>query len=80
MELHEKQNGLCGICGELETAFMKTKVMYLAVDHDHNTGEIRGLLCNNCNNGLGRFNDDVKLLQNAIAYIEKARPEGRANP
>ena len=77
MELHEKQNGLCGICGQPETVVMYGKQMDLAVDHDHDTGKVRGLLCSNCNNGLGRFYDNVELLQNAIEYIEKSRPEGR---
>ncbi len=75
--MHDAQNGLCAICNQPETAFMKNKIMYLAVDHDHKTGKIRGLLCSNCNNGLGRFYDNVELLQNAIGYIEKSRPEGR---
>lgn len=75
--MHEEQNGLCAICGNPEKAFMKTKVMYLAIDHNHKTGEIRGLLCTNCNNGLGRFKDNIDLLNKAIAYIEKDRPEGR---
>lgn len=77
MKLHDSQNGLCAICNKPETAFMKTKTMFLAVDHDHATGEVRGLLCTNCNNGLGRFNDNIELLQKAIQYIEKSRPEGR---
>ena len=77
IKMHEAQNGLCGICGEPEKAFMKTKTMFLAVDHDHETGEIRGLLCTNCNNGLGRFKDNIDLLKKAIQYIEKGRPEGR---
>ena len=56
------QNDSCAICGW----FAET----LAVDHDHETGKVRGLLCNNCNNGLGRFKDDTKSLKNAILYLE----------
>jgi hypothetical protein len=79
-EMHSNQNGVCAICFQPESAIMYGETMNLAVDHDHATGEIRGLLCGNCNNGLGRFKDDIGLLQQAILYIEKARPEGRANP
>lgn len=41
----------------------------LAVDHDHKTGVIRGLLCINCNKGLGNFKDNTELLQKAISYL-----------
>ncbi len=47
-----QQNGLCAICGRAPKRFR------LAVDHDHETGEIRGLLCTRCNLGLGWFRDD----------------------
>jgi len=75
-----QQKGCCAICFQPESAIMYGKPMSLAVDHCHETGDVRGLLCANCNNGLGRFKDDIGLLQQAILYIEKARPEGRANP
>lgn len=42
----------------------------LDVDHDHETGEIRGLLCSRCNGGLGLFCDNPSLLKKAIAYLE----------
>lgn len=41
------------------------------VDHNHQTGKIRGLLCSNCNSGLGMFKDDYKLLQKAIEYLKE---------
>lgn len=56
------QAGLCLICG-------KTEKRRLAVDHDHVSGKVRGLLCGNCNRGLGLFKDNPRLLANAIAYI-----------
>lgn len=66
-ELYTAQNGKCKICGkELEVG------KYLDVDHDKNTGEIRGLLCNNCNKGLGMFKEDKEILKNAIEYLENS--------
>ena len=43
----------------------------LTVDHNHVTGQIRGLLCTNCNLGIGNFKDKTELLKNAIKYLEK---------
>ncbi len=43
----------------------------LCIDHDHKTHKIRNLLCNNCNTGLGLFNDDILVLSSAIDYLKK---------
>lgn len=66
----ENQNGVCAICQEPESAIGRGgRVRPLAVDHDHDTGAVRGLLCNDCNSGLGRFDDDVTRMGAAIAYL-----------
>ena len=61
-EIFEKQSGLCLIC-------KKRSKQTLAVDHNHNTGKIRGLLCVRCNQGLGHFYDSQELLSEAINYL-----------
>lgn len=68
----ENQKGVCAICGEKEKSVAPTtkKIRQLNVDHCHSTGKIRGLLCSSCNNGLGRFNDSIKKLENAIEYLK----------
>ena len=63
------QGNSCAICGKTP----KENGRGLAVDHDHETGAIRGLLCTNCNLGLGSFYDNPKVLLNAIAYLAKAK-------
>lgn len=59
----EKQNGTCAIC------FSKC-TRALAVDHEHSTGRVRGLLCNNCNRGIGHLKENVDTLKCAIDYLE----------
>lgn len=62
--LLHKQGGSCAIC---DTTLFGKK---LAVDHDHETGAIRGLLCGNCNRGLGMFKDNPLYLKQAIKYLK----------
>lgn len=62
-----EQNGVCDICGQSDP----TKNKRLAVDHDHRKNKVRGLLCSKCNNGIGLFQDNVKLLEKAILYLKK---------
>jgi hypothetical protein len=61
------QKGLCAICKEKPAG----KRNYLQIDHNHVTGNVRGMLCNSCNTGLGLLKDNVKLLKNAIKYLLK---------
>jgi hypothetical protein len=68
-EMLARQNGVCAICGQDNTRFGKR----LAIDHDHDTGDVRGLLCNSCNGALGLFKDDVDTLKKAIEYLQKGR-------
>ena len=63
-----EQNGLCAICRRLPKEGRE-----LAIDHCHRSTQVRGLLCSNCNNGLGRFKDNPELLYEAAAYLERYR-------
>ncbi len=69
-DLHAQQKGTCAICHKQETRTKKGKVVALAVDHCHITGKIRGLLCGECNTGLGKFKDNPFLLKAALKYLE----------
>lgn len=61
-EMYDAQNGKCAICEEN---------LRLVVDHCHESGKIRGLLCNQCNIGLGVFQDNVDRLEAAVLYLTK---------
>lgn len=69
------QDGKCGICYQVETTQRRGKDVALSVDHCHTTGAIRGLLCNNCNNGLGQFKDNEQFLLNALSYLRKHKEQ-----
>jgi len=62
----KEQGGGCAICGETKPLKGKN---YLCVDHCHETGEVRGILCHACNTGLGKFKDSPELLHTAINYL-----------
>ena len=66
-EILDAQDGGCAICEKTTIEEGRN----LAVDHDHRTGEIRGLLCYNCNRGMGHLQDDPYLLIRAAKYLEE---------
>ena len=71
--LLEQNSGVCRLCRRPETRKSRSKtvpVASLCVDHDSETGLIRGLLCNGCNVGIGSFKHDIERLQAAIKYLE----------
>lgn len=65
--LYESQQGLCAICGP--TTGHSGKSRRLVVDHDHKTGEVRGLLCQICNDILGRWRDDSSCFTRGLEYL-----------
>ena len=65
----QRQEGLCAICRQPQRGG-NDRTRELVVDHDHLTGEVRGLLCTLCNGGLGFFGDSLSHLRSAIAYLE----------
>ena len=69
-------HGKCGICNNILKRPTPTRGQALdvvAIDHDHKTGNIRGLLCNGCNKGLGLFKDNIKSLELAIKWLRMSR-------
>ena len=70
-QMKQEQDYKCAICGCEETSLYKGKIRDLAVDHDHNTGEVRELLCNSCNNVIGFSRENPFILIQAINYIKK---------
>lgn len=62
----KKESGGCNLCGSKKE---------LVIDHCHTSRKIRGVLCHNCNHGLGKFKDDVNLLKKAIEYLTLQRKD-----
>jgi hypothetical protein len=70
--LHQAQGGKCLICKTSDPGGHGGK---LHVDHSHETGKVRGLLCTNCNRGLGFFQDQIENLTAAINYLTHAETQ-----
>lgn len=68
-DLWKSQNGKCGIC-EVDLLPRGRQNNSVAVDHNHKTGAVRGLLCHACNRAIGLFKDNPKILQSAAKYLE----------
>lgn len=64
-KMFKSQNGCCAVCTNT------SKILH--VDHCHTTSKVRGLLCYNCNNGIGRLKDSVDILKRAIEYIKDSK-------
>jgi len=64
VDRYERQEGCCAIC--------RTEVPLIdsAIDHNHDTGEFRGVLCKQCNRALGMFKDSPAILRSAVEYLE----------
>lgn len=75
--MSEAQNHKCAICNEEEIGVHnrggETVPLTLAVDHNHETGNVRALLCHKCNKALGLFKDNINLLQDALSYLKSHR-------
>lgn len=75
IELYELQSGKCAVCGKekrsrLEIGTKRQDVLH--VDHCHTTGQVRGLLCKECNHAIGLFKDDPQTLRAAASYLERS--------
>ncbi len=66
--MFDDQEGCCKCCGRHQTEFKRR----LAVDHVHDTGVIRGLLCMHCNTGIGKLGDDLEGVMRAVRYLQDA--------
>lgn len=64
---YQKQQGRCGGCHRHQTELSKV----LCVDHDHVTGQFRGLLCGSCNTALGMAKDSIQILNSLISYLQR---------
>ncbi len=68
-ELLEKQNGKCAICGHADSNNIRTQ--RFAIDHNHKTEMVRGLLCTKCNHAIGMLGDNTDILEKALKYLKQ---------
>jgi hypothetical protein len=66
-QMFAEQEGCCAVCGKHQSEFKKA----LAVDHNHETEAVRGLLCYRCNSALGMLDENPEIISNLLDYVEK---------
>ena len=73
-EMYQAQSGLCKICNTQMEVFSSSedKRQTFCVDHNHDTGKVRGLLCSDCNRGIGFLKDNSEILRKAAEYLESS--------
>ncbi len=67
LNIYNQQDGKCAICNEL----IELRGKQTHIDHNHQTLEVRGLLCHGCNTAIGLFKENIQTLKNAIKYLSK---------
>jgi hypothetical protein len=72
-EMLQEQQGVCAICFQLETMTCRGTLKDLCVDHNHETGQIRGLLCHRCNIAIGMLDEDYGRILSAAQYLMNAK-------
>lgn len=75
-ELIQRQGDVCAICGKHETAKNQHGLIRLAIDHNHKTGDVRGLLCVSCNARLGVL-ENTEWVEKAKFYLEHNKLDSR---
>lgn len=68
--LLDRQSGRCAICGVRADSPRNSGKSVLSIDHDHVTGQVRGVLCSTCNLGLSYFRDNTRVFNRAIEYLD----------
>lgn len=74
MQMYSDQGGLCKICNSFMEVSSESKDVRktFCVDHNHTTGKIRGLLCSDCNRGIGFLKDSPSVLESAFKYLRES--------
>lgn len=70
--MYAEQGGVCAICKQPERLVRRGVLQELSIDHCHDTGKVRGLLCHDCNTGIGKLGDSPERLQVAIDYLARS--------
>lgn len=70
-EMFKNQNGVCAVCLKQESVKISGKTKLLSVDHNHTTGKVRQLLCDNCNKAIGLLKDNSLLAKRVEEYLIK---------